>query len=69
MLVVTALMYNKRKVLQNICEVRELSGAVKKSGSEVTPKRPRNETPSPMPAFKVIINTFLQEVTFLIFIL
>jgi len=38
--------------LQNISEVRE-SGVVKKSGSETAPKRPRNENPSPLPAFKV----------------
>lgn len=39
-------------VLQNISEVRD-SGVVKKSGSETAPKRPRNENPSPLPAFKV----------------
>ncbi|RDX88608.1 Transcription factor bHLH123, partial [Mucuna pruriens] len=38
---------------KNISEVRESGGVVKKSGSEAPPKRPRNETPSPMPAFKV----------------
>ncbi|KAF3453564.1 hypothetical protein FNV43_RR04004 [Rhamnella rubrinervis] len=40
---------------KNIChEVRESSGAVvKKSGSESASKRPRNETPTPLPAFKV----------------
>ncbi|XP_028761819.1 transcription factor bHLH123-like isoform X2 [Neltuma alba] len=38
---------------KNMCEVRESSSVVKKSGSEAAPKRPRNETPSPLPAFKV----------------
>ncbi|KAF2314262.1 hypothetical protein GH714_024650 [Hevea brasiliensis] len=38
---------------QNISEVRDSSTVVKKSGSEGATKRPRNETPSPMPAFKV----------------
>ncbi|KAH1221475.1 Transcription factor [Glycine max] len=38
---------------KNISEVRDSSGVVKKSGSEAAPKRPRNETPSPLPAFKV----------------
>lgn len=39
---------------QNISEVRESSTAVKKScGSEPASKRARNETPSPLPAFKV----------------
>ncbi|KAK7342665.1 hypothetical protein VNO80_25621 [Phaseolus coccineus] len=37
---------------KNISEVRD-SGVVKKSGSETAPKRPRNENPSPLPAFKV----------------
>ncbi|TKY66639.1 dimerization protein [Spatholobus suberectus] len=37
----------------NISEVRDSGGVVKKSGSEAAPKRPRNETPSPLPAFKV----------------
>ena len=40
-------------VLQNITEVRDSGAVVKKSGSEQAPKRPRNETPSPLPAFKV----------------
>lgn len=45
-------------VLQNVSEVCRDSGGgvVKKSGSEAgaaAPKRPRNETPSPLPAFKV----------------
>lgn len=40
--------------MQNISEVLRDSGVVgKKSGSEPPPKRTRNETPSPMPAFKV----------------
>lgn len=39
--------------LQNISEGRDPSGVVKKSGSEPAPKRSRNETPSPLPAFKV----------------
>ncbi|KAF7822810.1 transcription factor bHLH123 [Senna tora] len=39
---------------KNMCEVRESAGGVvKKSGSEGAPKRPRSETPSPLPAFKV----------------
>uniref|UniRef100_A0A0R0JS25 BHLH domain-containing protein n=1 Tax=Glycine max TaxID=3847 RepID=A0A0R0JS25_SOYBN len=38
---------------KNISEVRDSGGVVKKSGSEAAPKRPRNETPSPLPAFKV----------------
>ncbi|KAL2327867.1 hypothetical protein Fmac_021294 [Flemingia macrophylla] len=38
---------------KNICDVRESGGVVKKSGGEQAPKRPRNETPSPLPAFKV----------------
>ncbi|XP_040988707.1 transcription factor bHLH123-like isoform X1 [Juglans microcarpa x Juglans regia] len=37
----------------NISEVRESATVGKKSGSEATSKRPRNETPSPLPAFKV----------------
>ncbi|KAL5061617.1 hypothetical protein RYX36_023354 [Vicia faba] len=38
---------------KNISEGRDPSAAVKKSGSEPAPKRSRNETPSPLPAFKV----------------
>ncbi|MBA0580243.1 hypothetical protein Gorai_022471 [Gossypium raimondii] len=39
---------------KNISEVRETSTVVKKSGNEpASTKRPRNETPSTMPAFKV----------------
>ncbi|GMJ05167.1 PERICYCLE FACTOR TYPE-A 6 [Hibiscus trionum] len=38
---------------KNISEVRDSSTVVKKSGNEPTSKRPRNETPSTMPAFKV----------------
>jgi hypothetical protein len=38
---------------QNISEVRDSNTAVKKSGGEAGAKRPRNETPSPSPAFKV----------------
>ncbi|KAI5420082.1 transcription factor bHLH123 isoform X2 [Lathyrus oleraceus] len=38
---------------KNISEGRDPSGVVKKSGSEPAPKRSRNETPSPLPAFKV----------------
>lgn len=38
---------------KNICDVRDSGGVVKKSGGEPAPKRPRNETPSPLPAFKV----------------
>ncbi|XP_061369567.1 transcription factor bHLH123-like [Gastrolobium bilobum] len=38
---------------KNISEVRDSGPAVKKSASETAPKRPRNETPSPLPAFKV----------------
>lgn len=38
---------------QNITEVRDSATVGKKSGSEATSKRPRNETPSPLPAFKV----------------
>ncbi|KAK7405131.1 hypothetical protein VNO78_06329 [Psophocarpus tetragonolobus] len=38
---------------KNLSEVRDSGGVVKKSGSEAAPKRPRNETPSPLPAFKV----------------
>ncbi|KAK7257268.1 hypothetical protein RIF29_31117 [Crotalaria pallida] len=38
---------------KNISEVRDTGAVVKKSGSEPPPKRPRNETPSPLPAFKV----------------
>lgn len=38
---------------KNMCEVRESSSVAKKSGSEAAPKRPRNETPSSLPAFKV----------------
>ncbi|PPR93186.1 hypothetical protein GOBAR_AA27487 [Gossypium barbadense] len=42
------------KPKQNISEVRETSTVVKKSGNEpASTKRPRNETPSTMPAFKV----------------
>lgn len=50
-------------ILQNICEVRESGTVVKKSGSEAAPKRPRNETPSPLPAFKVQI-TILSEINY-----
>ncbi|KAL1299375.1 hypothetical protein AAHE18_18G105100 [Arachis hypogaea] len=39
---------------KNMSEMRDSGAVVKKSGSEPTPKRPRNETtPSPLPAFKV----------------
>ncbi|KAK7301786.1 hypothetical protein RJT34_12661 [Clitoria ternatea] len=38
---------------KNICEVRESGSVGKKSGNEGAPKRSRNETPSPLPAFKV----------------
>ncbi|XP_027928852.1 transcription factor bHLH123-like isoform X3 [Vigna unguiculata] len=38
---------------KNISEVRESGNVGKKSGNEPAPKRTRNETPSPMPAFKV----------------
>ncbi|XP_027342788.1 transcription factor bHLH123-like [Abrus precatorius] len=38
---------------KNISEVRDSGTVVKKSGNEPAPKRTRNETPSPLPAFKV----------------
>ncbi|KAL9322342.1 hypothetical protein ACSQ67_010395 [Phaseolus vulgaris] len=38
---------------KNISEVRERGTVGKKSGNEPAPKRTRNETPSPMPAFKM----------------
>ncbi|KAJ6727991.1 TRANSCRIPTION FACTOR BHLH123-LIKE ISOFORM X1 [Salix koriyanagi] len=38
---------------KNISEVRDSNTSVKKSGGETAAKRPRNETPSPSPAFKV----------------
>ncbi|KAK7262690.1 hypothetical protein RJT34_30266 [Clitoria ternatea] len=38
---------------KNISEVRDSSVMVSKSGSEPATKRPRNENPSPLPAFKV----------------
>ncbi|KAM1582892.1 hypothetical protein ACFX10_030571 [Malus domestica] len=38
---------------KNISEVQESGAVGKKSGSEVVSKRPRNETSSPLPAFKV----------------
>ncbi|KAI4333776.1 hypothetical protein L6164_018541 [Bauhinia variegata] len=38
---------------KNISDVRDSGSVVKKSASEPPPKRPRNETPSPLPAFKV----------------
>ncbi|KEH19697.1 BHLH transcription factor-like protein [Medicago truncatula] len=38
---------------KNISEGRDSSAMVKKSGSEPAPKRSKNETPSPLPAFKV----------------
>ncbi|KAJ6950347.1 transcription factor bHLH123-like isoform X2 [Populus alba x Populus x berolinensis] len=38
---------------KNISEVRDSNIAVKKSGSEAATKRPRNETPSSLPSFKV----------------
>ncbi|KAK2355118.1 transcription factor bHLH123 [Trifolium repens] len=38
---------------KNISEGRDSSSVVKKSVSEPAPKRSRNETPSPLPAFKV----------------
>ncbi|CAL0303815.1 unnamed protein product [Lupinus luteus] len=38
---------------KHISEVRDSGAAVKKSGSEPPPKRPRSETSSPLPAFKV----------------
>ncbi|XP_034909725.1 transcription factor bHLH123 isoform X1 [Populus alba] len=41
------------KPKQNISEVRDSNIAVKKSGSEAATKRPRNETPSSLPSFKV----------------
>ncbi|KAJ8763637.1 hypothetical protein K2173_003109 [Erythroxylum novogranatense] len=44
----------EEKPKQNISEVRDSSTVPKKSGgSEAATKRPRNETPSPMPPFKV----------------
>ncbi|KAA8526896.1 hypothetical protein F0562_008875 [Nyssa sinensis] len=41
------------KPKQNTSEVRDLGTVAKKSGNEPSTKRPRNETTSPMPAFKV----------------
>ncbi|TXG67296.1 hypothetical protein EZV62_008571 [Acer yangbiense] len=41
------------KPKHNISEVRDSSSAVKKNGSEPTSKRPRNETTTNLPAFKV----------------
>ncbi|KAJ6753655.1 TRANSCRIPTION FACTOR BHLH123-LIKE ISOFORM X1 [Salix purpurea] len=41
------------KPKQNISEVRDSNIVVKKSGSETATKRPRNETPSPLPSLKV----------------
>ncbi|XP_017979564.1 PREDICTED: transcription factor bHLH123 isoform X1 [Theobroma cacao] len=41
------------KPKQNISEGRDSSTVVKKSGNEPASKRPRNETPTPLPAFKV----------------
>ncbi|OIW03174.1 hypothetical protein TanjilG_11811 [Lupinus angustifolius] len=38
---------------KNISEVRDSGTVVKKSGNESASKRPRNETSSPLPAFKV----------------
>ncbi|XP_052206504.1 transcription factor bHLH123-like [Diospyros lotus] len=38
---------------KNASEVRELGAAVKKNSSESSNKRPRSETSSPLPAFKV----------------
>ncbi|CAK9139758.1 unnamed protein product [Ilex paraguariensis] len=38
---------------QNTSEVRELGTVTKKSSCEPSNKRPRNETPTPLPAFKV----------------
>ncbi|KAL6283789.1 transcription factor bHLH123 [Prunus yedoensis var. nudiflora] len=38
---------------KNISEVQESGAVGKKSGSETASKRPRNETSSPLPAFKV----------------
>lgn len=44
---------SKYWVEQNISEVQESGAVGKKSGSETATKRPRNETSSPLPAFKV----------------
>ncbi|XP_039040968.1 transcription factor bHLH123-like isoform X2 [Hibiscus syriacus] len=48
---------------KNISEVRDSSTVVKKSGNEPTSKRPRNETPSTMPAFKVRKETMGDRIT------
>lgn len=46
--------FNVFVVEQNMSEVHQDSGVVvKKSGSEAASKRPRNETSSTLPAFKV----------------
>lgn len=38
---------------QNSSEIRDISSVAKKSSGETGTKRPRSETPSPLPAFKV----------------
>ncbi|KAL2496227.1 transcription factor bHLH [Forsythia ovata] len=38
---------------KNTSEVRDLGTTAKKTSTQATNKRPRNETPSPLPAFKV----------------
>lgn len=38
---------------QHTGEVRNTSTVTKKNSSETSNKRPRNEAPSPLPAFKV----------------
>ncbi|KAI3457030.1 hypothetical protein Pfo_013693 [Paulownia fortunei] len=38
---------------KNTSEVRDLSTTTKKNSTETSNKRPRNETPSPLPSFKV----------------
>lgn len=38
---------------QNLTDAANPGAVMKKSGGEPAGKRPRNETPSPLPAFKV----------------
>ncbi|CAI9784159.1 unnamed protein product [Fraxinus pennsylvanica] len=38
---------------KNISEIRDLGTTAKKTSTQVSNKRPKNETPSPLPAFKV----------------
>lgn len=47
---------------QNKAEARDMSGATKKNNTETSNKRPRNETASTLPAFKVKRDELFDEI-------